>query len=100
MSERHVVVGAGPVGCATAALLAEQGEDVVLVSRSGTGPEVPGVRRVAVDATDAAALAALAEGVDALYNCVNPADYTVWTREWPPIAAALLAAAERPGRCW
>ena len=40
MNERHVVVGAGPVGLATAELLAEQGKDVVLVSRSGTGPEI------------------------------------------------------------
>ena len=38
MNERHVVVGAGPVGLATAELLVEQGKDVVLVSRSGAGP--------------------------------------------------------------
>ena len=97
MSQRHLVLGAGPVGRATAALLAERGEDVVLASRSGAGPEVPGVRRVAVDATDAAALTALAEGVDVLYNCLNPGDYTAWTREWPPMAAAVLAAAESSG---
>ncbi len=42
MNERHVVVGAGPVGLATAELLVEQGKDVVLVSRSGTGPEIAG----------------------------------------------------------
>ena len=42
MNERHVVVGAGPVGLATAELLVEQGKDVVLVSRSGTGPEIDG----------------------------------------------------------
>ena len=45
MNERHVVVGAGPVGLATAELLAEQGKDVVLVSRSGTGPEIAARRR-------------------------------------------------------
>ena len=49
MNERHVVVGAGPVGLATARLLAEQGREVVLVSRSGIGPEAPGVRREAAD---------------------------------------------------
>ena len=97
MSQRHLVLGAGPVGRAAAALLAERGEDVVLASRSGSGPEVPGVRRVAVDAADAAALAALAEGVDVLYNCLNPGDYTAWAREWPPMAAAVLAAAESSG---
>ena len=54
MNERHVVVGAGPVGLATARLLAEQGREVVLVSRSGSGPEVRDVRREAADAADGA----------------------------------------------
>ena len=40
MNERHVVVGAGPVGLATAELLVEQGKEVLLVSRSGAGPEI------------------------------------------------------------
>ncbi|MFI6718142.1 NAD-dependent epimerase/dehydratase family protein [Kribbella sp. NPDC050470] len=35
----HVVVGAGPVGSATAHLLAAQGEQVRLVTRSGRGPQ-------------------------------------------------------------
>jgi nucleoside-diphosphate-sugar epimerase len=97
MSQRHLVLGAGPVGRATAALLAEQGEDVVLASRSGRGPEVPGARRVAVDAADTDALRTLAAGTDVLHNCLNPADYTAWTRDWPPMAAAVLAAAEASG---
>src|SRR3954451_23118004 len=97
MNERHVVVGAGPVGMATARLLAEQGNEVVLVSRSGTGPEVPGVRREAADAADAAGLGQLAEGAHALYNCVNPPSYTVWPEFWPPVAAAFLEAAEWTG---
>lgn len=29
-----------------------------------------------------------------IYNCVNPA-YHRWATDWPPIAAALLDAAER-----
>src|SRR3954464_12905892 len=94
MNERHVVVGAGPVGLATARLLAEQGREVVLVSRSGAGPEVPGVRREAADAADAARLSALAEGAQALYDCVNPPSYPVWPEFWPPVAAAFLEAAE------
>lgn len=97
MSERHVVVGAGPVGTATAELLAGRGEEVVLASRSGTGPDLPGVRRTAVDASDAAALVDLAQGATALYNCVNPADYTQWVALWPPIAAAFLETAEKTG---
>jgi nucleoside-diphosphate-sugar epimerase len=94
MNERHVVVGAGPVGLATARLLAEQGHEVVLVSKSGAGPELDGVRREAADVADASRLTALAEGAQALYNCVNPPSYTVWPEFWPPVAAAFLEAAE------
>jgi nucleoside-diphosphate-sugar epimerase len=97
MSQLHVVVGAGPVGRATALQLAAEGHEVLLVSRSGAGPEVPGVRREAADAADAERLTELATGAAALYNCVNPPSYTVWPTFWPPVAAAFLAAAERTG---
>jgi nucleoside-diphosphate-sugar epimerase len=97
MNERHVVVGAGPVGLATARMLAEQDKEVVLVSRSGAGPEVPGVRREAADAADGPGLSKLAEGAQALYNCVNPPSYTVWPEFWPPVAAAFLETAEWTG---
>jgi nucleoside-diphosphate-sugar epimerase len=93
----HVVVGAGPVGRETARLLARAGQQVLLVSRSGTGPEVPGVRRTAADATSSAELSRLAGGADAVYNCVNPPEYHRWPELWPPIAAAFLAAAEDSG---
>jgi len=51
---------------------------------------------VAADATDADRLSALAEGAAALYNCASP-QYHQWFQDWPPLAAALLAAAERSG---
>ncbi|PYC79462.1 NAD-dependent epimerase [Streptomyces tateyamensis] len=92
----QVIVGAGPVGTATALLLAERGEQVRLLSRRGGGPEHPGVERVAADATDPDRVSALAEGAAALYNCANPA-YHQWLTDWPPLAAALLTAAERSG---
>ena len=95
---KHVVVGAGPVGLATARELVAQGhEHVVLVNRSGTGPEVAGVRRVGLDVTDAEALGALAEDAVALYNCINAPSYDVWEAFWPPVAQAFLAAAEQSG---
>jgi nucleoside-diphosphate-sugar epimerase len=97
MSDRHVIVGAGPVGRAVADVLAARGADVVLASRSGQGADVVGARRVAVDAADPEALSRLADGAQVLYNCVNPPRYDVWPTVWPPIAAALLAAAERTG---
>lgn len=92
----HVIVGAGAVGSATALLLAERGEHVRVVSRRGTGPDHPAVERVAADATDAQRLTELATGAAALYNCANP-QYHQWITDWPPLAAALLTAAERSG---
>ncbi|RNM13643.1 NAD-dependent epimerase/dehydratase family protein [Nocardioides pocheonensis] len=97
MSDRHVIIGAGPVGQAVATVLAERGADVVLASRSGKGPELAGARRVAVDAADAEELSRLTEGAQVLYNCVNPPRYDAWAELWPPVAAALLTAAERTG---
>ncbi|SFJ60176.1 Nucleoside-diphosphate-sugar epimerase [Streptosporangium canum] len=91
---KHVIVGAGQVGSQVATLLAGQGHEVVLVSRSGSGPG--GVEKAAADASDSAALIRLARGADALYNCVNPL-YHRWMRDWPPIADSLLASAEATG---
>jgi nucleoside-diphosphate-sugar epimerase len=92
----HVIVGAGPVGSATARLLADRGDQVRLVTRSGTGPDHAGIEKVAADATDAAALAALTSGATALYNCAGPA-YHRWPTDWPPLAASLLNAARASG---
>jgi nucleoside-diphosphate-sugar epimerase len=97
MDGRHVVVGAGPVGLATARELVAGGHEVLLVSRSGSGPEIEGVRREAADAADADRLAELATGAVALHNCINPPSYDVWSTYWPPVAAAFLEAAERCG---
>lgn len=90
----HVIVGAGPVGRALAEELLTAGEQVRVVTRSGSG--IDGVERVAADAADANRLTELAAGATGLYNCVNP-PYHQWAEQWPPIAAALLQAAERSG---
>ena len=92
----HVIVGAGPVGTATAKLLADRGEQVRVITRRGTGLERPGVERVAADATDAARLSELTKGTVALYNCANP-PYHQWLTDWPPLTRALLSAAESSG---
>lgn len=92
----HVVVGAGPVGSSVARLLASRGEQVRLVTRSGSGPQQDGIQRIAADATDAEALAAHARGAVALYSCAGPA-YHRWAAEWPPLGAALIRAAEISG---
>jgi nucleoside-diphosphate-sugar epimerase len=95
MSE-HVIVGAGAVGSAAALLLAEGGRYVRVISRHGSGPDHPAIERVAADATDAEQLTKLTAGAAALYNCANP-PYHQWFTDWPPLASALLTAAERSG---
>jgi nucleoside-diphosphate-sugar epimerase len=95
MSE-HVIVGAGAVGSAAAVLLAERGEHVRIITRSGGGPEHPGIERIAADATDAERLTTLTTGAAALYNCASP-QYHQWFTDWPPLAKAFLTAAERTG---
>lgn len=92
----HVIVGAGPVGTATASLLADRGERVRVITRRGTGPERTEVERIAADATDSARLSELTKGALALYNCASPL-YHQWFTDWPPLHHAMLRAAERNG---
>ncbi|WP_327307227.1 NAD-dependent epimerase/dehydratase family protein [Streptomyces sp. NBC_01298] len=92
----HVVTGAGPIGTATARLLAASGERVRVVTRGGGGPEHPLVERVAADITDTDRLAELLRDARTLYNAAAPA-YQDWRTAFPPLAASLLAAAGRTG---
>ncbi len=95
--QTHVIVGAGAIGRGVAEQLVAAGDRVILAARSGV-PEPPaGVEATAVDATDLEALVDLAQGADTLINAVNPPRYTTWARDWPPVAAALLGAAEKTG---
>ncbi|MFI6294398.1 NAD-dependent epimerase/dehydratase family protein [Nonomuraea sp. NPDC050790] len=91
---KHVIVGSGQVGSHLAVKLRDLGHEVTVVTRSGGGPD--GVAKVAADVADAARLSEVAKGADALYNCVNP-KYHRWLTDWPPMAAAFLAAAESSG---
>ncbi len=94
----HLVVGAGPVGSATARLLAEQGHTVSVLTRSGTGPAHPAITLERGDAADAAALTRLAiqRRAVAIYNCVNP-PYHQWDTAWPPIHRSFMEAAATSG---
>ncbi|MFD4909185.1 NAD-dependent epimerase/dehydratase family protein [Kitasatospora purpeofusca] len=87
---RHIVIGKGPVGATTARLLDEQGHEVVVLSRSG------GDGSTALDVTDTASLLQATKGAEVIYNCANPL-YHRWPTDWPPIANALLDAAESAG---
>ncbi|MGV1037286.1 MAG: NAD-dependent epimerase/dehydratase family protein [Candidatus Nanopelagicales bacterium] len=93
---KHVIVGAGPIGTATAELLAAQGHQVTLVTRSGTGPQAESVTLVAADASDASRLIELTRDAAAVYNCANP-PYTSWPQDWPPLAKSLTDTAAATG---
>ncbi|WP_111766691.1 NAD-dependent epimerase/dehydratase family protein [Nakamurella deserti] len=90
----HVVLGAGPVGTAIAEDLLTRGETVRVLTRRGTGPD--GTERIALDVTDVDALVRNTAGAAVIYNAVNP-PYDRWTTDWPPLAAAMLTAAEAAG---
>lgn len=91
---KYVIVGAGPVGTAVAEILLARGDEPIVVTRRGSGPQ--GTSNVALDASDSAALTALTEGSTALFNCANPA-YHRWASDWPPLAEAMLSAARASG---
>ncbi|REF32047.1 NAD-dependent epimerase/dehydratase family protein [Calidifontibacter indicus] len=94
---KHLVLGNGGIGRSTAQVLRDAGHDVTVGSRSGRPTGLDDVRSLAVECTDPAALAAAADGVDSIVNALNPKQYTHWDRDWPPMAQAVLAAAQRSG---
>ena len=94
--KRYVIVGTGAIGTLVADQLAADGHSVITISRHAASSKSPMVEYVAGDASDAEFLARQAAGAAAIFNCVNP-PYHRWPQEWPPIAAALLHAAEDSG---
>ena len=94
--KKYVVVGTGAIGTLVADQLAAAGHSVIAISRHASPSKSPMVEHVAGDASDATFLARQAVDAAAIFNCVNP-PYHRWPQEWPPIAAALLHAAEESG---
>lgn len=92
----HTIVGAGAVGTGTAKALVERGEQVRMVTRSGSGPEHPAIERIGADATDRTRMTELTADSVAIYNCANP-PYHKWASDWPPLAESFLATAEATG---
>ncbi|TQF74673.1 NAD-dependent epimerase/dehydratase family protein [Rhodococcus spelaei] len=99
MSTVQVVTGAGPVGWTVAVQLAEQGHQVRVLTRSGSGPDHPNVHRVQVDVSKPGALDAALDGASAVYHCTHGSVYSAaaWRRELPATERAVLAAAGRAG---
>lgn len=94
MPALHVVTGAGPVGTTVAEQLVARGDRVRLLTRSGSGPDLPGIERQAVDVRDEAALEAALDGAGSVFHCVHAAyDVRSWERELPAAEQAVLRAA-------
>ena len=95
----HVVTGAGPVGSTVAQQLAEAGEQVRLLTRSGSGPVHPLIDRRRVDVSRPDALAEALEGAVAVHHCIHGSAYDarVWRAELPGAERAVLEAAGRVG---
>ena len=95
----HVVTGAGPVGSTVAQQLADAGEQVRLLTRSGSGPVHPLIDRRRVDVSRPDALAEALEGAVAVHHCIHGSAYDarVWRAELPQAERAVLDAAGRVG---
>lgn len=94
-----VVTGAGPVGWAVAAQLADAGHRVRVLTRSGSGPEHPLVERCRVDVSRQDQLRAAMTEVDTVFHCIHGSRYNaeVWARELPAAEQTVLEAAGEAG---
>ena len=93
---QHVVLGSGVVGSTLAKLLAESGNQVIIASRSGKGPEHKNIVCAKANALSFIDLYSLSNNPKVIYNCVNP-PYNKWKTEWPPISNSLNKYAEKTG---
>lgn len=99
MTQLYVVTGAGPVGWTVAEQLAAQGERVRILTRSGGGPDVPGIDRARVDASDARQVQAAFDGAAAVFHCIHGSAYSAaaWEAELPRAERVVLEAAGKAG---
>jgi nucleoside-diphosphate-sugar epimerase len=92
----HVIFGSGAIGLAVLDALRRRGETARLVNRSGHARVPDDVEVIAGDARDPAFTTAAAGGAQVVYQTLNP-PYSEWTEQFPPLQAAVLAAAEASG---
>lgn len=92
----HTVLGSGPGGTALARELVRRGHPVRLVDRSGGGPAVEGVERIAADVATAEGARAAVSGAAVVYHCVN-VGYHLQVEVMPTIQEAVLGATEAQG---
>ena len=99
MTATHVVIGAGPVGSTIALQLAGAGQQVRLLTRSGSGPEHALIERQLADASRADQLDAAFAGATVVHHCIHGSAYDAraWRAELPAAEKVVLAAAGRVG---
>lgn len=99
MNTVHVVTGAGPVGSTVAQQLTDAGQQVRLLTRSGSGPVHPLIDRRRVDVSRPESLAEAFDGAIAVHHCIHGSAYDarVWRAELPQAERAVLEAAGRVG---
>ncbi len=96
MNQDIVIFGYGPVGCATAALLAQQGRAVRIAQRHQASDLPPGMGFIQADVLDEASVLRATEGAAQIVIALGfPYAAKVWQAAWPPAMANLLAAAAR-----
>ncbi|RJQ80357.1 NAD-dependent epimerase/dehydratase family protein [Pseudonocardiaceae bacterium YIM PH 21723] len=85
----HVVIGYGPAGKATARLLASQGQQVRVITRTARPAEsgIEHVTGVSAENTGDATV---------IYDC-SGLPYPRWAHDFPPLAASVLQAARDAG---
>lgn len=93
-STRHLIVGGGVIGHATADALRERGCDPVFASRQRPLPGSSDMPYVRLDALDSAAFQAVAAGASHLYLTLGlPYNSEVWERDWPRVMQNAIDAA-------
>jgi nucleoside-diphosphate-sugar epimerase len=94
MSETILVIGYGPVGPETAALLAARGANVKVGQRKRPSHLPPGIAFAACDVTDRASLRAAAEGATQIVLSIG-LTYSgkIWRALWPKIMGNLVEVA-------
>ena len=96
MTTQHVIFGAGATGTGIARILAERGDQVRVVTRTGRSIDVPGVESVAADVTDAAAVRSVSAGATTVFFAAQPA-YDKWPTGFPPMIDGLLGGLKGTG---
>ncbi|MDO4631055.1 MAG: NAD-dependent epimerase/dehydratase family protein [Corynebacterium sp.] len=90
----HLILGAGPIGRATAHSLIAANHEVKIGTRSHT--PAPHCTTLTLDATDTPAVTQAATDCESLIICINP-PYHRWPTDWPPAITACITAARTTG---